>query len=229
MSDPAPTPPPRWLVLGLAALTLVVVAALSLVLFRDDIDTSSSVAEPATVDEVLVADAFDRPDADSLADADHAWTQPRGGWAVRDGHAALVTPTTPDGPNLAVLPTDSADGVASVSATAVEPGWGFAFRAQDADDYWALVARPETSTWSLVLVQAGVVTETTDFLAREPVDGTHIEVRLAGDAIEVTLDGTLSNQVTDATFADATGLGLVALTGENAASMAWDDVGLRRR
>ena len=74
MSDAAPSPPPRWVVLGLAALTLLLVTAASLALFRDDLEPVDDPDDAAvtTVDPGIVADDFERPDADTLADADHA-------------------------------------------------------------------------------------------------------------------------------------------------------------
>jgi len=228
MSDTAPSPPPRGLVLGLCGLTIVVVVALSLVLFRDDLGPIEDAAPATTTDPLLAADDFERPDAPELATDGRPWSEPAGDWVVQDAHAALVTPAPVPQPSLAVLDTGAADGVARVTATAVEPGWAFAFRVRGPEDFWAIVARPETGTWSLARVEGGVVTETTGFLAAAPVDGTLIEVRLEGDRIVVSAGG-VTNEVTDDTFVDATGIGPAALTPDNIASMAWDDLSLARR
>ena len=91
-----------------------------------------------------------------------------------------------------------------------------------------MVARPEADSWSLARVEAGVVEETTAFLAIAPVDGALVEVDLQGDHIVVTVGG-VTNEVTDAAFVDATGIGPAALTVDNIASMAWDDLSLARR
>lgn len=223
---PAAAPPPRWLVLGLAALTIVAVGAGSLLLFRDDLigDAADEVTYRPT--RPTLADDFERPDADRLDDPDHPWAVARGAWAVRDGHAALTEPG-PGGPrNLVVLPADRADGVARVTATAVEPGWAFAFRVRDEHNYWSLVARPETGSWSIEVVRDGVATEIEQFLAVAPADGDRIEVHLTGALIAVTVNGTTGNEVDDDDPARAGGVGLLSLTGDNVASMAWDDVEL---
>jgi len=228
MSDAAPSPPHRGLVLGLCGLTLVVVVALSLVLFRDDLEPVEDQAPPTTTDPLLAADDFERPDAPDLTTDGRPWTEPAGDWVVQDAHAALVAAAPAPGPSLAVLDTGAADGVARATATAVEPGWAFAFRIDGPADFWAVVARPETESWSLARVQGGVVEETTGFLAAAPADGALVEVRLQGDRIVVTVGG-VTNEVTDDALVDATGIGPAALVDDNIASMAWDDISLARR
>jgi hypothetical protein len=227
MSDTAPSPPRRGLVLGLCGLTVVVVVALSLVLFLDDLDPVDD-APVTTEDPLVAADDFARADAPDLAADGRDWTEPAGDWVVQDGHAALVTAAPPPQPSLAVLDTGAADGVARATATAVEPGWAFAFRVLGPGDFWAVVARPETADWSLARVQGGVVSETTGFLAVAPTDGDLVEVHLQGDRITVTVGG-VTNEVTDPALADATGIGPAALSDRNIASMAWDDLVLARR
>ena len=227
MSDTAPTPAPRGLVLGLCGLTVVVVAALSLVLFRDDLDPVDD-TPPTTEDPILVADDFERADAPDLAADGVSWTEPAGDWVIQDAHVALVTAAPPPQASVAVLDIGAADGVARATATAVEPGWAFAFRIRDEQDFWAVVARPETADWSLARVEGGVATETAGFLAVAPADGDHVEVHLQGERITVTIGG-VTNEVTDPTLVDATGIGPAALSDRNIASMAWDDIFLARR
>lgn len=227
MSDTAPTPPHRGLVLGLCGLTIVVVVALSLVLFREDLEPVDE-APATTADPVVVADDFDRADAPDLVTDGRSWVEPTGDWVVQDGHAALVAAAPAPPPSLAVLDSGVADGVARATATAVEPGWAFAFRILDEDDFWAVVARPDTGDWSLARVEGGAVTEATGFLAVPPADGDQVEVRLQGERIVVTIGG-VTNEVTDPALVDATGIGPAALRDQNIASMAWDDLSLARR
>lgn len=228
MTDAAPSPPARGLVLGLCGLTIVVVVALSLVLFRDDLGPVEDQAPSPSVDPVLAADDFERPDAPDLAADGPPWTESAGGWEVQDAHVALTSAAPPPQPSLAVLDAGAADGVARATATAIEPGWAFAFRIEGPQDFWAVVARPETGDWSLALIEGGVVTETTGFLAVAPADGALIEVHLQGDHIVVGVGGA-TNEVTDDALVDATGIGPAALSDENIASMAWDDISLARR
>ena len=114
-----------------------------------------------------------------------------------------------------------------MTATAVEPGWAFAVRVQDERNFWALVARPDTGSWSLAVVEDGEITDTPGFLAVAPADGARIEVALAGPVLRVTI-GDTTNEVSDETFAGATGIGLATFSPENLVSMAWDDVELAR-
>jgi hypothetical protein len=217
MSDADP-PLPRAAVLALAVLTVVVVGVLGLALFWGDIvaDTSPSTATAGTT----VVDDFERPDADGLADDEHPWEEPTGQWIVQDGHAALAE--LGDTHALAVLPTDEPAAV-EVTARAVEPGWGLAFRIQDPTNLWAVVARPERGTWSLVHLEEGVPDEVQDFVTSEPRDGSVVRVELAGDRLRVTVDGRVNERV-DPALIDATGVGLLALPGGSVPSMAWDDL-----
>ena len=220
MSDPAP-PLPRVAALGLAVLTVLVVGALSLVLFWGDIvedQDDPTTAEPAD----LGGDDFDRADADRLTADGAPWIESVGRWAVQDAHAALTEGGGGAVAGLAVLPAEATH--LEVTATAVEPGWGVAFRVQDADDLWAVVARPERGSWSLVHVEAGTVQETQDFVAVEPRDLSVVQVDVVGDLIRVTVDDGESNEVSDPALADAGDVGLLALPGGSLASMAWDDL-----
>jgi hypothetical protein len=228
MPEPAVLAPPRWLALGLAALTLVAVGGLGLLLFRNDLERVDD-EEPADVGDggPAVQDDFERPDAPSLADEAHRWVPASGTWGVLDGRAVVTAPGS-EGPAVAVLPSGTAGGVARVTATAVEPGWGFAFRVQDASTFVALVARPESSGWTLAVAESGAVVETAVDLPAEPADGTRIEVAPAGDGVEVSLNGSEPVLVPDVPLADATSIGLVALVPEGLASMAWDDVEVTR-
>jgi hypothetical protein len=224
MSDAAP-PLPRAAVLALAVLTVLAVAGLSLALFVGDIEDENGdddSAAAATVTLPTSGDAFDRPDADGLADADHPWQEPEGLWLVQDSHAALSTGTSDDLPGLAVLPGDAPSSV-EVTATAVEPGWGLAFRVQDRDNFWAVVADTDGAAWSLVHVADGTAEVTEGFVPVEPTDLAVVGVELTGDLIRVTV-GDQSNQVSDPALADATAVGLVALPGGSLPSMAWDDL-----
>jgi len=227
MSDTAPTPLPRGLVLGLCGLTLVVVVALSLVLFREDLEPIEDQAPVTTTDPLLAADDFERADAPDLAAPGHPWAEPAGDWIVQDGHAALLT-AAPAGPSLAVLAEAGSDGVARMTVTAVEPGWGFAFRVRDDRNYWTLVARPEQAAWSLVRVVDGISTEYPGTVVAAPTDGSQIEVVLDGDRILASVGGVVGTEVVDAAMAEATGVGLFAETDRNIASMAWDDLSLAR-
>jgi hypothetical protein len=224
LTEPGP-PLPRFAVLGLAGLTVALVGVLSLALFRDDLVIGDEEDADAPASEVAPpeGDDFERPDAATLADDDHAWTLVSGAWIIQDAHAAITT-AGPDGlPGLARLPADAADGHLEVTATAVEPGWGLAFRVAGPDDLWAVVARPDRGTWSLVQIAAGELVETEDVLALPPVDGAVVAVDLAGPRIRVTVDGVTA-EVVDAPVSDAGDVGLLALPPGNLTSMAWDDL-----
>ena len=215
MSDAAP-PLPRAAVLALAVLTVVVVGVLSLALFWGDIVEDDS---SPTAAETTVADDFDRPDGPLRGD----WSEPRGVWVVQDQHAAVDVVAADDEFALAVLPTDAPSAI-DVTARAVEPGWGLAFRVQDPENLWAVVARPERDTWSLVhIADSAVVEEIEDFVTITPSDNSVVRVELEGDRIRVIVNERINEHV-DPVLADATDVGLLALPGGVLASMAWDDL-----
>jgi hypothetical protein len=222
MRDPAP-PLPRAAVLALSVLTVLVVGALSLALFWGDIVEDDEPATATATTAVPGGDDFERPDAEGLAAEGHDWIEERGTWAVRDAHAALATGAFGEVAGLAVLPTDGTS-VLQATATAVEPGWGLAFRVQNASNFWAVVARPDRGSWSLVHVAGGVVDEREDIVRVEPTDRSVVRVDLAGELIRVTIDQNPPVEGSDPALVDATDVGLVALDGGSLASMAWDDV-----
>ena len=218
-----PDPPlPRPVVLGLAVLTVVVVGALSLVLFRDDLARTGDDGDLTAASEVTRRDDFDRPDADRLATGDLAWSDLVGRWVVQDGHAALVEAGSGAVAGLTALDRDRADGVVSAVTRAVEPGWGLAFRVAGPDDFWAVVARE--SDWAVVRVEAGTVLEAGPVVATPPEDGLTVEVRLRATTIEVSVGGATAEPLDDDALADAGSVGFVSLSGTGIASMAWDDL-----
>lgn len=218
MSQPAP-PLPRPAAIGLGVLTVVLVGALSLVLFRDDIEAGDDEATPIPT-VVPVGDDFERADADGLATDAVAWDELLGSWIVQDGHAALATPAD-DGAaaaGLAVLPRERAGGTVRATALAVEPGWGLAFRVGGPDDWWAAVAGVDE--WTIVSTSDGTL-RGLGVVPVAPRDGAEVAVELVGDLVRVTVDDQ-SVEVTDPTGRDAADVGLVATNSENLASMAWD-------
>ena len=171
-------------------------------------------------------DDFERPDDTPLGPP---WEVVGGTWVVQDGHAAVTAPPAGGGASMAVLrPEDPGAGprTAAVTALAVEPGWAFAFRVGGPDDQWRVVAHPETASWSLEIVRAGVVEERAGFLPVAPADGDRVEVRMVGDTVTGTV-GTTSAEVQDPAGADRTAVALVATTPDGLPSMAWDDVEVR--
>jgi len=226
-TSPPLRPPPRWVTLTLAVLTVVAVAVISLLPFRDELTGADDDAPAVTATTVPpTADAFDRPDDTPLGPP---WEVVSGTWVVQDEHAALTAGPADGGASVAVLtPGDTPAGprTAAVTVLAVEPGWAFAFRVAGPDDQWRLVAHPETSSWSLEVVRAGVVEERPGFLPVAPADGDRIEVRMVGERVTVTVGATTA-EVDDPVGADRTAVALVATTADGLASMAWDDVEVR--
>lgn len=209
---------PRWAVLPLCVLTVLAVGGLSLLLFRADLTEDEG--DPDVV-ATEVGDAFDRPDARTLADAEHTWEEAAGRWGVQGGRAVLLAPA-PGGPrSLAILPGAGADGTVRITAAAVQTGWGVAFRVADDQNYWSVVARSDA--WAIEQVHDGVPSEQAR-VGVVPADGARIEVSLDGDRVAASVGGTASEAVTDTTLTDALGLGLLAVTDQPAVTMAWDDL-----
>jgi hypothetical protein len=211
MSDAAP-PLPRAAVLALAVLTVVLVGVLSLALFWGDIVEDGSTS-PVAVE--TVGDDFDRPDGPLGGD----WSQARGTWVVQDDHAALGELSPDDASGLAVLGVEDPSSI-EVTARAVEPGWGVAFRVAGPDDLLAVVARDQS--WSVVRLAGATVTDL-DAVDAVPRDNAVVRVDLVGEQVRVTIDEA-TTEVTAAGAADAGDVGLLALPGASLASMAWDDL-----
>jgi hypothetical protein len=126
-----------------------------------------------------------------------------------------------------VLANEDGLPLARVTATAVEPGWGVAFRVQDAENFWALAVDPTTEAWAVVVYEDGRPAPVAAAFPTLPADGTRVQVATVGDRILLAVGGE-PVPLEDPRLADATGFGLVALVPENLASMAWDDLELAR-
>jgi hypothetical protein len=201
-------------VVSLAVLTVVAAATLSLLLFRDELvrveDPTGSVEVPPPL--------YDDFEGEQL---NAHWQPIAGQWGVQSGEAVVTAPAPAR--SLLVIPDAGADGVARVTASSVEDGWAFAFRVRDRDDYWSVIARPGADSWSIEHMDQGRSSELDDFLTVAPADGDQVEVRLAGATITVTINGDVSNSITDVALTDATGLGLLSVGG-NPAALGWDDL-----
>ena len=213
MSDAAP-PPPRAVVLALAVLTVVVVGVLGLALFWGDI-VEDNTASSSTALEPVVVDDFDRPDGPLGGD----WSEDVGVWIVQDEHAALSSLSSDAPYALTVLPADD-PAVVEVTARAVEPGWGLAFRVAGPEDLLAVVARDES--WSVAQVADGEVTELGS-VAAVPRDNAVVRVELVDQLVRVTVDDVTA-EVSGPAVGDAADVGLLAVPGASLASMAWDDL-----
>ncbi len=231
MTDPTPaapahTPPP-WLVHSLSVLTLVAVVALSLVLFRDDFEDVRPDDDEEAAAGTPVGDTFDRDDADTLVAPGHPWLEARGAWGVRDGAAALVAPA-PRQQALAALAGEGPDGTVRVTAASVAPGWGVAFRVRDPEHRWGLVVQEDGRGWALEVVNGGVASTISDFLAVAPADGDDIEITLEGRTITATV-GDVTNTLADDRVTDGVGVGVLAarVPGVDATTLRWDDLDAR--
>lgn len=229
--SPGRLPPPRWLVVALAVLAVVATGVISLLPFLDDIERVDDDQAAPAISAPGRGDDFDRPDG-PLATTDRPWTEPAGDWVIQDAHAALTVPAGA-GTGPAVLDTGMAlldDGepwtTAAVTATALEPGWAFAFLVAGPDDYWALTPdRQNHSRWVLQRMIEGRVEFFYESVEVAPRDGARIEIALRPEGVVVTVDGvTAEPRPIDDT--NATGVGLVAFDSSRAASMAWDDLTL---
>lgn len=160
-----------------------------------------------------VTDAFAGTSTDGLGTAEtgQVWETVTGTWGKADGHAYLVTPN-PEGGNRSIAVVDLGSGNGSVTATVTKmtPGWGLVFRYKGQFNYWMLQASPKFGTYNLVKVDDGKAVSVGNSGLSKQDPGTVVGVRFQGDQISIVVNGTDAGTFTDASFAGATKVGLLA-------------------
>jgi len=139
--------------------------------------------------EPTAEDAFDRDDATTLGTADtgQAWEVASGEWGTQTDAAVALGDAT-GAARLAVLPQVVNDGLVEVSLRVAAPGTGLAFRFEDAENYWAVTADPETILWTVTQVIDGEPSTAGQFSA--PVfDGVTITVTQNADTVRFLVEG----------------------------------------
>ena len=140
------------------------------------------------------------------------WRQVEGRWTVRNGLAhgvgrdgATITSVDPGGPV----------GLIQVVVGDVVAGSGVVFRFGDAQNHWALLAAPAVAL-ELVKTVNGERTDVESYGPARVDAGTALMIRLAGNQIEIQIDGSVVGDVTDPELADRNAVGFFVPDGGQA-------------
>lgn len=170
----------------------------------------------------VAIDTFDRANsATSLgtAGSGQTWEAVSGTWGI-DEDSAATSGGGQDGPNLAVIPRGTGDGLTEVTMTVVEGGAGLVFRYLDPDNYWSVTANPGVGSWSVNRVIDGD-DELVGELTGPTASGVTVSVVADGTAVRFLLDGVEYLSITDGALADQLQGGLIASAG-TANAARWD-------
>jgi hypothetical protein len=181
----------------------------------------SGVSPPLSLPPGL--DDFDRPDDSARLGGTvgaGSWRSVAGTWGTANGGAYVDQPV--DGRSLAVVDVGRSEGLAQVRIDEVASSAGLVVRYRDPSNYWVVEAVPGYATWTLAKVVDGTAQVVADSGASGTFGGTTLTARLQGDGIEVSLGDEVSISVVDATFREATSIGMAA-SGIDASQARFDD------
>lgn len=220
----------KLIIFGVLALVAVAVAGVLIAsATRDDDDSSSTVTAGSGAPEYVgifgSTESFERPDnRTDLGEfvGQRPWQVDAGTWGIDDNSAYVSEPG--DARNFAVVGLGRGDGGAQVRMPQVVAGSGLAFRYRGPFNYWAVVAVPDFATWNVVKVVDGKQEVVDNTGPESPVrNGTTIAVRLAGETIDVIVDGRVRVRIQDDTFSDAGKVGMTTPKGDDGMLARFDD------
>lgn len=90
------------------------------------------------------SDAFTRADSTTISTATNKWQELRGDWSISSNR--LATATAPNTNPIAVVQTNTKNAQVQIGQGSSGFGWGVAFWAVDADNYYVAVTEMTTST-----------------------------------------------------------------------------------
>jgi hypothetical protein len=168
----------------------------------------------APVRQDLIFDNFDRPDGpESLVFPGSGWRSLAGGWSAEGGQARLAVPDlqvgtqfTNGNPPLSGLVTlDPPDGAATASMTtgAVAPGCGLAFRVRDVNNFWAVVAVPDVSTWNILRIENGTGTLVSNTSTVSVSRNSRVTVKDDGSEFLIVIDNLVMPAVSVTTISSS--------------------------
>ncbi|MGZ4596276.1 MAG: hypothetical protein ACXV3V_05055 [Actinomycetes bacterium] len=168
----------------------------------------------------VLLDDFNRADSASLAGGPVTWANYRSGsWGVSTNQAYLST--TSGSGVVAAVNCAKADGKvgATLSTLASSGGLGLAFRVQDGNNLWIIIAA--TSALTLYKIVANGFTSVGSGFGSVS-SGDKLEVVLSGSSISIFVNGTQrGTTVTDSTFSTATSHGMYGETSTAARVDNW--------
>ncbi len=179
-----------------------------------------SLAPTSTTEPPLapIADDFERLRSvplDGVSGNAIQWTRLGEAFVAVDG---VATVTDGDGTNsIALIGIDTTDGRIDAEMAWAATGSGIVYRYQDDANYWSLISVPDFGTWNLTLTVNGEILRSWPTGISELGPGTQIAVDARGVESRVFVNGELKLTVLDETFSDATGVGIIAQSGTQAA------------
>jgi hypothetical protein len=152
------------------------------------------------------------------------WHAVNGVWGIQD-HTGVVSRPSPRW-SIAVVDGRVADQRVSTTVANVVPGQGLAFRVEDENNFFALVALPKYATWNLYRVQHGQAASITNTGLSAAKGRVSIAIVVKGDTISLFIDGSLAARITTSALAGATQAGLVQF-GTNGGFAQWTNFSIR--
>ena len=132
------------------------------------------------------------------------WRQVEGSWTVRNG---LAHGAGPNGVTVTSVDPGGPVGLIQVVVGDLVAGSGVVFRFGDTQNHWALLAAPGVARWNLVKTVNGERIDVESYGPARVDAGTALIIRLAGDQIEIEIDGSVVGDVTDPDLADRNAVG----------------------
>jgi hypothetical protein len=213
---------------GIVALVVVMALLLAAGLLLDSVTASSrpergEPVAPTATPPPGATDDFQRADARGLgtAPSGEQWTAASGGWGIDAGRAAVLRAAS--GVSLATIPVGASNGRVSVTADAMAPGFGLAFRCRGVRNCWRVEAVPQLGTWNVVKVVDGRE-QLVGNLGTVPVaSGTTIAVEMHGTRLEFFVDDRSARAFDDEDLALDTKAGLTLRESAGAPTARWAD------
>ena len=175
----------------------------------------------------LVADSFDRANADSLGEAEtgQTWISEMGTWGIKGNAAYVVEPREEGFRQVALLDTETVymnQGSVMVDFKNAVAGSGIVFRYNNPFNYYALVAQPGGANWKIEQIVGGKSTN----LGLVPAPSTgavSMTVQLRGFFFDVYAGDRAVASVKGEALPLAGGVGLYA-TATAIEQGAWDSI-----
>jgi hypothetical protein len=210
--------PRGWIVAALLGALVVAMAVVVVILIGNGDDTKS------TTSTVRYSERFESNAVEPLAGRSlvavgakghhepPTWSTPVGAFVVLDGTTAGGLGTSASTPSLGVVQPSGKLLAVSGRLDPAKSGLGFVFRYRDPRNYWSLLPMPGFATWNIYNTVNGhaIFKGNTGFSS---FGDARVEIKLAGNKIDVRVAGGKKQTLTSPIFAEARGVGLIAFTG----------------
>lgn len=174
-------------------------------------------------------DDFARPDGAALGTAPtgQRWKDVAGSWGLRGGAAVVTTPG--EFVSLATVAVGTTDGRYEVTAEAMAPGLGLAFRCKSIENCWRVEAVPDLGTWNVIKTVEGIETIVGN-LGTVPIDdGTTVAVTAEDDRLTFFINGEEAKTVLDPDLRTAQRAGISLREPASAQTARWSGFAMAPR